>query len=246
MLHSSFSSSQESKCEKKTRTYFAGVSIHSWGEKKQMNPANRSRRRYIFFFFTYHQPAHCGPFAWDDETWTRVVFVSLGPVRHDLGLSVGFVVGLLGQVCGHGGRLHHGLEAALSLLDVLLRVEDDDVHLGDVEHAQGHGGAQAHGHRQCGGLDEHLRQKHGRSEQWPSTPTWLLQPDILSINSSQWLQLFIGVPLIIDSRHYAAWIKHTLCNLIACHKAVFMIFISKHRRLVFFFSSDEWFMTWYM
>lgn len=83
--------------------------------------------------------------------------VSLGSVRLDLGLSVLFVVGLLGQVRGHGGRLHHRLEAALSLLHVLLRVEDDDVDLGDVEHAQGHGGAQAHGHRQGGGLDEHLR-----------------------------------------------------------------------------------------
>ncbi|TNN67350.1 E3 ubiquitin-protein ligase TRAIP [Liparis tanakae] len=60
---------------------------------------------------------------------------------------------------GHGGGLHHGLEAALPLLDVLLRVEDDDVDLGDVEHAQGHGGAQAHGHREGGGLDEHLQNR---------------------------------------------------------------------------------------
>lgn len=85
-------------------------------------------------------------------------FVSLRPVGLHLGLPVLFVVGFLGQVRGHGGRLRHGFEAALPLLDVLLRVEDDDINLGDVEHAQGYGGAQAHGHRQSGGLDEHLQQ----------------------------------------------------------------------------------------
>lgn len=63
---------------------------------------------------------------------------------------------------GDGGRLHHGLEAALPLLDVLLRVEDDDVDLGDVEHAQRDGGAQAHGHRQGGRLDEHLERRQVR------------------------------------------------------------------------------------
>lgn len=81
----------------------------------------------------------------------------LGSVRLDFGLSVLFVVGFLGKVRGHGRRLHHGFEAALSLLDVLLWVEDDNVDFGDVEHSQGHGGAQAHGHRQSGGLDEHLQ-----------------------------------------------------------------------------------------
>lgn len=86
-------------------------------------------------------------------------FFLLRPVRLNLGLSILFVVGFLRQVRGHGGRLHHGLEAALPLLDVLLRVEDDDVDLGDVEHAQGHGGAQAHGHGEGGGLDEHLEQR---------------------------------------------------------------------------------------
>lgn len=82
--------------------------------------------------------------------------VLLGPVWLDLGLSVLFVIGLLGQVRGHGGCLHHCFEAALPLLDVLLWVEDDDIHLGYVEHAQGHGGAQTHGHSQGGSLDEHL------------------------------------------------------------------------------------------
>lgn len=81
----------------------------------------------------------------------------LRSVRLDFGLSVLFVVGFLGQGSGHGCRLHHGFEATLPLLDVLLRVKDDDVDFGDVEHSQGHGGAQAHGHRQSGGLDEHLQ-----------------------------------------------------------------------------------------
>lgn len=40
-------------------------------------------------------------------------------------------------------------------------MEDDDVDLRDVKHAQGYGGAQAHGHGQSGGLDEHLRQETG-------------------------------------------------------------------------------------
>lgn len=65
---------------------------------------------------------------------------------------------------GHGSRLNHGFKAALSLLDVLLRVEDDDVDFGDIEHAQGYGGAQAHGHGQSGGLDEHLQQRRRSSE----------------------------------------------------------------------------------
>lgn len=91
----------------------------------------------------------------EDPVW----LVSLRSVRLDLGLSVLFVAGLLGQARGHGGCLHHCFEAALSLLDVLLRVEDDDIDLGYVEHAQGHGGAQAHGHGQGRGLDEHLEQK---------------------------------------------------------------------------------------
>lgn len=75
-------------------------------------------------------------------------------------------------MCGHSGRLDHGFEAALPLLDILLRVEDDDVDLGDVEHAQGHGGAQAHGNCQGGGLDEHLQQRHGRLERALYTHLW--------------------------------------------------------------------------
>lgn len=89
-----------------------------------------------------------------DPVW----LVSLRPVWLDLGLSVLFVAGLLRQARGHSGSLHHCFEAALSLLDVLLRVEDDDIDLGYVEHAQGYGGAQAHGHGQGRGLDEHLEE----------------------------------------------------------------------------------------
>lgn len=107
--------------------------------------------------FTDHQPCQWGR-LWRsviNKRTLRLSVTSLWSVRHDLGLSVLFVVGLL----GHGGRLRHGFQAALSFLDVLLRVEDDDIGLGDVEHAQGHGGAQAHGHCQGGGLDEHLQEK---------------------------------------------------------------------------------------
>lgn len=93
-------------------------------------------------------------------------FVSLRPVRFHLGLPVLLVVDLLGQARGHGGRLDHGFEAALPLLDVLLWVEDDHVDLGDVEHAQGHGGAQAHGDGQGGGLDEHLETEKHKQGIW--------------------------------------------------------------------------------
>lgn len=88
-----------------------------------------------------------------------IPLVSLGPVRLHLGLPVLSLAVLMRQARGHGGRLHHSFEAAFSLLDVLLRVEDDDVDLGDVEHAQGHCGTQAHGDGQSGGLDEHLQRK---------------------------------------------------------------------------------------
>lgn len=93
-----------------------------------------------------------------------ICVISLRSVRLNLGLSIVFFTGLLGEVRGHGGCLHDGFEAAFSLLDVLLWVEDYDVNLWDVEHAQGHGCAQAHGHCEGGGLDEHLGKEHNRSE----------------------------------------------------------------------------------
>lgn len=73
-----------------------------------------------------------------------------------LGLAVGPVGGLVGQPGRHGGGGDHGLEGALPLLDVELRVEDDDVDLGDVEQAEGDGGAQVHGDGEGGGLDVEL------------------------------------------------------------------------------------------
>lgn len=94
--------------------------------------------------------------------------MSLRSVWLDLGLSVLFVAGLLRQARGHSGCLHHCFEAALPLLDVLLWVEDDDIDLGYVEHAQGYGGAQAHGHCQGRGLDEHLEQTRHISDRTPS------------------------------------------------------------------------------
>lgn len=75
-------------------------------------------------------------------------------------------------MCRDSGRLHHSLEAAFPLLDVLLRVEDDDVDLGDVEHAQRDGGAQAHGHSQGGGLDEHLEQRQSKQISGVSTKNY--------------------------------------------------------------------------
>lgn len=48
----------------------------------------------------------------------------------------------LGWGCHCGG----GLEAPLSLLHILLRVEQDDIGFGYVEHAEGHRRTQAQGH----------------------------------------------------------------------------------------------------
>lgn len=107
--------------------------------------------------FTATLPSRSGFVSVADENADRLPFVSLRSVGLDLRFSVLFVVGLHGQARGHSGCLHHCFEAALSLLDVLLRVEDDHVDLGYVEHAQGHGGAQAHGHGQGRRLDEHLQ-----------------------------------------------------------------------------------------
>lgn len=48
------------------------------------------------------------------------------------------------------------LEAAFPLGYVLLRVKEDDINLGHVEHPQRHRGRQAEGDGQGGGLDVHL------------------------------------------------------------------------------------------
>lgn len=54
------------------------------------------------------------------------------------------------------GQKSH-LEAAFPFGNVLLWVEEDDVDFGHVEHPQRHGGRQAEGDGQGGGLDVHLR-----------------------------------------------------------------------------------------
>lgn len=74
------------------------------------------------------------------------------------------------------------LEASLSLLDVLLGVENDDVDLGHVEHPQRDKSAEGHGNGQSGRLDEHLwthkdttrvrRQPRKSSDVPPSSPSW--------------------------------------------------------------------------
>lgn len=82
----------------------------------------------------------------------------LGSIWFNFRLSVLLVVGFLREMSGNSGRLGHGFEAALAFLNVLLWVEDDDINFGDVQHAEGHRGTQAHGHGQRGGLNEHLVQ----------------------------------------------------------------------------------------
>lgn len=85
-----------------------------------------------------------------------MIYLLLRPVWLHFSLPVVlFAVGVR-QTSGHGGRLNHSFEAAFAFLHVLLRVKDDDVDFRDVEHAQGHGGTQAHGYGQRGRLDVHL------------------------------------------------------------------------------------------
>lgn len=74
-----------------------------------------------------------------------------------LGLPVGSVAGLVGESGRHGGGCDHGFEGTFALLHVELRVEDDDVDFGHVEHPKGHGCTQVHRDGQCGRLDVQLR-----------------------------------------------------------------------------------------
>lgn len=73
-----------------------------------------------------------------------------------LGLAVGPEAAFLRELVGHGGGGDNGFETALALGHVLLRVEEDDVDLGHVEHPQGHRGAQTHRDRQRRRLDVQL------------------------------------------------------------------------------------------
>lgn len=81
-----------------------------------------------------------------------------------LGLPVGPEAALLGELVRHGGSGDDGFEAALALGHVLLRVEEDDVDLGHVEHPQGHRGAQTHRDGQRRGLDVQLGVGRGRCQ----------------------------------------------------------------------------------
>lgn len=75
---------------------------------------------------------------------------------------------LLGILCVLAlGRGRHGrgrLEAALPLLHILLRMEQDDVGFGHIEHAEGHRCTQAQGHSQCGRLDIDLGRHGGKNK----------------------------------------------------------------------------------
>lgn len=92
-------------------------------------------------------------------TWSFQVLAELG-----LGLAVGPEAALLRELVGHGGGGDDGFEAALALGHVLLRVEEDDVDLGHVEHPQGHRGAQTHRDRQRRRLDVQLGAGRGRCQ----------------------------------------------------------------------------------
>ena len=80
-----------------------------------------------------------------------------------LGLSIGPLTGLLGQTRWHCGSCDNSLEATLPLLYVELRVEDNDVHLGHVEHAQCYWGTEVHGDGQGRCLNVQLK---GSTDRW--------------------------------------------------------------------------------
>lgn len=94
------------------------------------------------------------------DAWTASSGLTVGVhvlTQLRLGLPVGPVAGFVGQSGRHGGGRDDGLEGSLPLLHVELRVEDDDVDFGHVEHPQSDGGAQVHRDGQRGGLDVELQ-----------------------------------------------------------------------------------------
>lgn len=80
--------------------------------------------------------------------------------QFSLGFSIGSQSWLGVEFVGHSGSSNHCLEAARALGHILLRVEENHVHLWHVEQPKGHRGAQAHGDGQRGRLDVHLWSKH--------------------------------------------------------------------------------------
>lgn len=70
--------------------------------------------------------------------------------------------------------LHRDLEASLPLLDVLLRMENDDVDFGHVEHPKRHRCTERHGNSQSGCLDEHLWRQRQRLSTRASSRAFLL------------------------------------------------------------------------
>lgn len=65
------------------------------------------------------------------------------------------------------------LEAAFPLGYVLLRVKEDDINLGHVQHPQRDGGRQAEGDGQGGGLDVHLGDTGREGEKGRETDSFI-------------------------------------------------------------------------
>lgn len=71
-------------------------------------------------------------------------------------LSVGSLAGQVTEFVGHSGGGDDGLKAALAFGHVLLRMQDDDVDFGHVEHPERHRCTQAQRDGQGGRLNVHL------------------------------------------------------------------------------------------
>lgn len=75
------------------------------------------------------------------------------------GLSIGSEPSLGVEFVRHGSSSNYGLEGTCALGHVLLRVEEDHVHLWHVEQSKGHRGTEAHRDGQRGRLNVHLQGK---------------------------------------------------------------------------------------
>lgn len=110
---------------------------------------------------------------WDSLSGLLTHGVSSGVLTQlSLSLSVWPLVGLLGQTRWHCGSCDHSLEATLPLLYIHLRVEDNYVYLGHVEHAQCYRGTEVHGDGQGGRLNVQLEETQ-TGKRWLANIMWM-------------------------------------------------------------------------
>lgn len=108
-------------------------------------------------FFPLHSPS---PLACQNMCLISICVLTLrlqAFAQLRLGLPVGSESSLGVELVGHGGGGDHGLEATRALWHVLLRVEENHVHLWHVEQPKGDRGTETHRDGQRSGLNVHLQ-----------------------------------------------------------------------------------------